>query len=102
MTTSQNRDEASGTAVARDVVLSNKYGLHARPATLIATTAKDFKSKVVLVKEGVEVDAKSIFGIMTLAAEKGATLTIRAAGPDADAAVEKIAALVQARFHEED
>jgi phosphocarrier protein HPr len=89
-------------AVSRDVVLSNKYGLHARPATLIATTAKDFKSKVTLVKEGVEIDAKSIFGIMTLAAEKGSTLTIKAVGPDAKPAVDKIAALVEARFHEDD
>ena len=88
--------------VARDVVLSNKYGLHARPATLIATAAKDFRSKVVLVKEGIEVDAKSIFGIMTLAAEKGATLTIRATGADAGAAVDKIVALVESKFHEDD
>jgi phosphocarrier protein len=86
----------------KDVVLSNKYGLHARPATLIATTAKNFQSKVFLVKEGVEVDAKSIFGIMTLAAEKGSTLTIKATGPDAKPAVEKIAALVESRFNEED
>ena len=99
MTTSH---EAGAETVARDVVLVNRYGLHARPATLIATAAKNFLSRVSLVKEGVEVDAKSIFGIMTLAAEKGSTLTVRATGSDAQDAVAKIAALVEARFHEDD
>jgi phosphotransferase system HPr (HPr) family protein len=92
----------SGQTIQRDVQLSNKYGLHARPATLIAQTAKTFKSEVVLVKGEEKVDAKSIFGLMTLAAEKGATLTIRATGPDAEAAVAKIAALVDAKFNEDD
>jgi phosphotransferase system HPr (HPr) family protein len=88
--------------VSRDVQLSNKYGLHARPATLIAQTAKTFKSEVVLVKGEERVDAKSIFGLMTLAAEKGTTLTIRATGPDAESAVAKIVALVEAKFNEDD
>ena len=89
-------------SIERDVQLSNKYGLHARPATLIAQTAKTFKSEVVLVKGDEKVDAKSIFGLMTLAAEKGATLRIRATGPDAEAAVAKIVALVEAKFNEDD
>ncbi|MBI3723701.1 HPr family phosphocarrier protein [bacterium] len=88
--------------VSRDVQLINKYGLHARPATLIAQSAKTFKSEVVLIKGDEKVDAKSIFNLMTLAAEKGAKLTIRATGIDAKAAVDKIAALVEARFNEDD
>lgn len=88
--------------VERSVQLSNKYGLHARPATLIAQSAKTFKSDVALVKGDEKVNAKSIFNLMTLAAEKGAMLTIVATGVDADAAVAKIASLVEARFNEDD
>lgn len=99
---SMEKSAAPGQSVSRSVQLSNKYGLHARPATLIAQTAKTFKSDVELVKGDEKVDAKSIFGLMTLAAEKGATLTIRATGPDAEAAVAKIVALVEAKFNEDD
>ena len=88
--------------IERSVVLSNKYGLHARPATLIAQSAKTFKSDVSLVKGDEKVNAKSIFNLMTLAAEKGATLTVCATGEDAEAAVAKIVALVEARFNEDD
>ncbi len=95
-------DEGAAKTVERSVQLSNKYGLHARPATLIAQSAKAFKSDVVLVKGDEKVNAKSIFNLMTLAAEKGATLTIRATGVDAEAAVAKIVALVEARFNEDD
>ncbi len=93
---------SGGGSVSREVQLINKYGLHARPATLIAQSAKTFKSEVVLIKGDEKVDAKSIFNLMTLAAEKGAKLTIRATGVDAEAAVAKIVALVEARFNEED
>lgn len=104
MTTEVNQG-GGGTApstVERSVQLSNKYGLHARPATLIAQSAKAFKSEVVLVKGDEKVNAKSIFNLMTLAAEKGTLLTIRATGIDAEAAVAKIVALVEAKFNEDD
>jgi phosphocarrier protein len=77
-----------------EVVLKNKYGLHARPCTLIAQTAKKFESQVFLGKDGTEVDAKSIFGMLTLAAECGASLTVRARGADAPAAVAKLAEVI--------
>lgn len=77
-----------------EVVLKNKYGLHARPCTLIAQTAKKFESQVFLGKDGTEVDAKSIFGMLTLAAECGASLTVRARGPDAPAAVAKLTEVI--------
>src|SRR5688500_14270943 len=76
------------------VVLKNKYGLHARPSTLIAQTAKKFEAQVFLGKDGTEVDAKSIFGMLTLAAECGATLSVRAKGPDAEAAVAKLSEVI--------
>jgi phosphocarrier protein len=80
--------------IEEEVVLKNKYGLHVRPATLIAQTAKDFQSSVVLLKEGQEVDARSIFSMLTLAAEKGSKITIRAEGADAESAVAKLAEVI--------
>jgi phosphotransferase system HPr (HPr) family protein len=80
--------------VEEEVVLKNKYGLHVRPATLIAQTAKDFQSSVVLLKEGHEVDARSIFSMLTLAAEKGSKIVIRAEGADAESAVAKLAEVI--------
>lgn len=82
--------ETAGDFVEAQVVLKNKYGLHARPCTLIAQTAKKFTSQVVLAKDGTEVDAKSIFGMLTLAAECGTELTVKARGPDAPEAVAKL------------
>lgn len=84
-----------------DVILKNKYGLHARPCTLIAQTAKKFEAKVFLSKDGAEVDAKSIFGMLTLAAECGSSLTVRARGKDAEAAVVKLAEVI-GNFQAED
>lgn len=77
------------------VVLKNKYGLHARPATLIAQTAKPFASSISLAKDGQVVDAKSIFGMLTLAAECGSTLELTAQGADAEEAVQTLAKVIQ-------
>lgn len=77
-----------------EVVLKNKYGLHVRPATLIAQTAKDFQCSVVLLKDEQEVDARSIFSMLTLAAEKGSKITIKADGDDAEQAVAKLAEVI--------
>jgi phosphocarrier protein HPr len=87
--------------VQQDVILKNKYGLHARPCTLIAQTAKKFTSQVFLSKDGTEVDAKSIFGMLTLAAECGSSLTVRARGADATAAVAKLCDVI-GNFQAED
>lgn len=77
------------------VKLKNKYGLHARPATLIAQTAKPFESMIQLEKDGTTVDAKSIFGMLTLAAECGSHLIIRAQGADAAEAVKQVASVIE-------
>ncbi len=81
--------------VGAEVVLKNKYGLHARPATLIAQTAKPFESSISLAKDGQVVDAKSIFGMLTLAAECGSTLQISAEGPDAAEAIKTLAGVIE-------
>jgi phosphocarrier protein HPr len=90
--------------VSRQVVVSNSLGLHARPAMQFVQTANDFSSAVRVHKKGedaMEVDGKSIMEMMTLAAVEGTLLEIFAVGADAGAAVDKLAALFEAKFGEE-
>jgi phosphocarrier protein HPr len=78
----------------------NKLGLHARPSAALTHTATRFKSQVWLSKGTRRVNGKSIMGVMMLAAARGATLTIEADGPDEDAALEALAALIASGFGE--
>jgi phosphocarrier protein len=84
----------------REVQIINKNGLHARPAAEIVKLASKYKSEITMMRDDLEVNGKSIMGVMMLAAECGATLMVRANGPDADQAVEAIAALVARKFGE--
>ena len=84
----------------RSVQVLNKNGLHARPAAEIVRAATRFKSDITIVRDDLEVNGKSIMGVMMLAAECGSTLTLRASGPDADAALGAIADLIAAKFGE--
>jgi phosphocarrier protein len=84
----------------REVLIVNPLGLHARPAAQIVRTANDFASEIRLEKDGMEVNGKSIMGVMMLAAECGSTIRIRAAGADADAALDALCRLVSDGFGE--
>jgi phosphocarrier protein len=84
----------------RSVRIVNKNGLHARPAAELVKVASKFQSDITMVRDDLEVNGKSIMGVMMLAAEFGAELLIRASGPDADQAVNALAELVAARFGE--
>ena len=84
----------------RTVRIVNKNGLHARPAAEIVKIASRFQSDITMVRDELEVNGKSIMGVMMLAAEYGSTLTVRADGPDADEAVTAIADLVARKFGE--
>jgi phosphocarrier protein len=84
----------------REVQIVNRNGLHARPAAEIVKLANKFQSEITMVRDDLEVNGKSIMGVMMLAAECGATLTVRADGTDAEQAVEAIAALVARKFGE--
>jgi phosphocarrier protein len=84
----------------RSVQIVNKHGLHARPAAEMVKAAARFKSEITISRDDLEVNGKSIMGVMMLAAEYGATITLRADGPDADDAVEALAGLVTSRFGE--
>ncbi|MFQ5905709.1 MAG: HPr family phosphocarrier protein [bacterium] len=85
----------------KNVRITNKLGLHARPAALLVKTAGKYKSEVTISKDDMEVNAKSIMGVMMLAAEKGSVLTIAADGEDEENAVSAIAKLVEGKFDEE-
>ena len=85
----------------RTFVIKNKLGLHARPAAVMVQTAAKFKSKVKIIKDGQEVDGKSIMGLMTLAACAGTALKITADGEDESAALNALAALIENGFGEE-
>jgi len=80
--------------------ICNKLGLHARASAKLATEAGRFESDIKLVKGEIEVNCKSIMGIMMLAACKGTDLILRAEGADAQAALDAIKMLVDNRFGE--
>ena len=84
----------------RSVQIVNKLGIHARPAAEIVKNAARFKSNITIVRDDMEVNGKSIMGVMMLAAECGASIILRAEGPDEDAALEGLAALIAAGFGE--
>ena len=85
---------------SKDILIQNKLGLHARAAAKLVHTAARFNSDIKVRKDAEEVDAKSILGILLLAAGKGTTITVVANGQDEDEAVAAIEALVDARFDE--
>ena len=87
----------------RSIEISNKYGLHARASTRLAQLAKQFQSSIFISTPSVteEVDAKSILGILTLGAEKGQVLRVKASGDDAEAAMAAIVRLIEQNFGEE-
>jgi phosphocarrier protein HPr len=85
----------------RTVVILNRYGLHARPAAEFVKKAHSFRCDVWVRKADLEVNGKSIMGMMMLAAERGAEIVIRAAGDDAADAVDQLAAMVDGRFGED-
>jgi phosphocarrier protein len=84
-----------------DQKITNRLGIHARPAALIAQTASGFTADIQLEKDGVRVNAKSIMGVMMLAAEFGSTLRISADGIDEKQAIMALSKLFENRFNEE-
>ena len=85
-----------------EVKIRNQLGLHARPAAQLVRLSNRFGSDIFLSKNGVEVNGKSIMGVMMLAAERGARVQIRAVGSDAREAVRDLVALIERQFDEDD
>lgn len=87
--------------VRHQVTIRNKLGLHARAATKLAKLTHEFAANVYLIQDGQKVDASSVMCLLLLASGQGRTIEIVAEGPDAQAAADAVAQLVEARFDEE-
>jgi phosphocarrier protein len=81
--------------------IRNRLGLHARAAALLVKTANRFVSEVTVEKDGVEVNGKSIMGILMLAASKGSKITLKVNGKDSSQAIQVLGKLIGDRFGEE-
>ena len=87
--------------MTRDFHVSNKLGIHARPAALFVKTANQFSCDIFVEKDGEKVNGKSIMGLMMLAAGPGSKLTVHAQGHDASQALTEIETLINRKFDEE-
>ena len=85
----------------KKLTIKNKLGLHARAAAMLVELVSKFQSEVAIIKGEHEVDAKSIMGVMTLAAGIGTELLVRAEGPDEEEVIEKIVDIFERKFDEE-
>jgi phosphocarrier protein HPr len=94
---------ADGVApVVREVEIVNKKGLHARASAKFVQTAEQFDAEVTVTRGHESVGGTSIMGLMMLSAAPGTLITISASGPDAEAAVDALCALISSRFGEDD
>src|ERR1041384_240539 len=89
------------TALTKELIVSNKLGIHARPAAMFVKTANRFQCDVFVEKDGERVNGKSIMGLMMLAAGPGSRLTVFAEGSDASHAVLELETLVKRKFDED-
>lgn len=87
---------------ARDVVIVNRLGLHARAAAKLVTLAEGFDAEIEISRDGQSVSALSIMGLMMLGAGRGETVRVAASGAQAEAALEAISALIADGFGERD
>lgn len=87
--------------ISKDFTIANKLGLHARASATLVKVASQFRAEVVLAKGEQSVNAKSILGLMTLAAAKGTPIRITCTGEDQQAAMDAVGACIDGRFGEE-
>jgi len=83
------------------IKITNKHGLHARPAAHLVKVASQFDSEITIIKDGLEINGKSIMGVMMLAAEPGSELEFVVSGDDEKEAFQAILDLIKKNFHEE-
>ena len=81
--------------------ITNKRGLHARASAKVVEAAARFQSEITIIKDGARVNARSIMGLMMLAASLGSEIGVEASGPDQEAAMTAMLALIEAKFGEE-
>lgn len=88
--------------IERSVQIKNRLGLHARAAVKFVNTANRFGAAIRIVKDGSEIDGKSILGILTLAATQGSSILLRLKGDDEKAALQALVELIDGRFGEKE
>jgi phosphocarrier protein HPr len=88
-------------AIARDFLIINQRGLHARASAKFVQLADSFRAAISVEKDGIRVGGTSIMGLMMLAASPGCSIRVTASGPEAKAAIDAIGELIAARFGEE-
>jgi phosphocarrier protein HPr len=86
--------------IEREITISNKLGLHARASAKLVQALQNYKCNAVLIHRGREVNAKSIMGVMMLAAGIGNTITLRTEGVDEEAAMDEMVAMFERKFDE--
>ena len=95
------KTNAGSGPLTRDVAVLNRYGIHARPAALLVKAATRFPCEILIEKNGVKVNAKSIMGLLTLEGNHGAKLRIHATGSDATEALAALTELFERKFFED-
>ncbi len=95
------KEKAGDTVITRELVVSNKVGIHARPAAMFVKIASRYTGDIFLEKDGEKVNGKSIMGLLMLAAGPGSRLRLEVSGKDAALAVAEIVELFQRKFDEE-
>ena len=85
-----------------ELTIINKLGLHARAAALLRETAQKFKSEIFIIKDGTEVNAKSLLGLIALGVSRGTVIKISASGSDAEEAIETLKKLIENKFNEKE
>ncbi len=88
--------------IKKKTTVVNKLGLHARPSAMLVTAASKFEAQVFLTKDGLRVNAKSIMGVMMLAAEQGSELIVEVDGADEESALAELLQVIESGFGEMD
>jgi phosphocarrier protein HPr len=88
--------------IKKELLIENKLGLHARAAAQIVKTSSSYSSKITISKDGLDVDGKSIMGIMMLAAAKGSSVQVVVQGDDEEQAVQGLEQLFKDKFGEKE
>jgi len=86
--------------IEKEITIKNKAGLHTRPAATLVKLAAKFQSEFIIIKDNMEINGKSIIGVMTLAAEQGSTVVVRFEGEDEKEAAREIIGLFERGFDE--
>lgn len=101
-TANMSKTKKSGLGeITKEMVVTNKLGIHARPAAMFVKKASQFRSEILVEKDGETVNGKSIMGMMMLAAGYGSRLHVHASGEDAAEAIQTLEALLKRKFDEE-